>query len=195
MSILSDKVVDGASFPEFAMECSRSFMPLISLRDTPEAPIPTRIEPDTRQYERVLRESRIRKAEIESMSREETQAAVEAEVSAYEQRMEELRRELRHSAGKLRAMRAEAEAWTPPTPEHAALKQYMIEQLDREIEWQDRKLDGDELARIDGQEWQRRMLSKIDAEIAHAEEQIKKERSRAESATIWLRQLRESLTP
>jgi hypothetical protein len=193
LSTATNKVIEGASFPEFAMDCARAFSPLISLRDDSEAPIPDKIEPYTKASEEMLHEARTRKAEVEAMTTGEAEQAAEMEVASYEQRMNELRRELADAAGKLRAMRAEVGRWSPPSSEHEPLKQYMLDQLDREIEWQTRDVTDDELQRIEGEEWRRRMLTKLDAEIMRAENEIAEKQRAAEFATRWLTELRASL--
>jgi hypothetical protein len=193
VSTPTNKVIEGADFPEFAMECARAFSPLISLRDSPDAPIPKRIEPATKVNLDMLREARMRKAEVETMTTGEAEQEAEIEVATYKQRMDEMRRELAEAAGKLRAVRAEVERWTPPSPDHEPLKQYMLDQLDREIEWQTRPVDNNELERIDGEEWRRRMVTKLDAEIMRAENVIAEKRQAAEYATRWLVELRASL--
>jgi hypothetical protein len=193
VSTTTNKVIEGASFPEFVMESARAFSPLISLRDTPDAPIPERIEASTGINEDMLREAKARKAEIEAMSTLEAETAAEAEVAVYKQRMSEMRRELADAATKLREMRAQVEQWSPPSESHVALKQHMLDSLDREIEWQSRHVDNNELERIGGEEWRRRMIAKLDAEIARTENVIEEKRASAEFATKWLMELRASL--
>ena len=193
MSATTNKVIEGASFPEFVMESARVFSPLISLRDSPEEPIPTRIEAGTGVNEDMLREAQARKAEIEAMSTLEAETAAETEVAVYKQRMNEMRRELAEAATKLREMRAQVEQWEPPSEHHVALKQHMLDSLDREIEWQTRDVTDNELERIDGEEWRRRMIAKQDAEIARTENVIEEKRASAEFATKWLTELRASV--
>jgi hypothetical protein len=189
----TNKVIEGASFPEFVMESARAFSPLISLRDDPEAPIPDRIEASTGVNEEMLREAHERKAEIEAMSNLEAETAAATEVAVYRQRMDQLRSELAEAVNKLRAMRHEVERWEPPSDAHLPLKQHMLDSLDREIEWQSRPVDNNELERISGEEWKRRMIAKLDAEIARTENVIVEKRQAAEFATRWLMELRASL--
>lgn len=187
--VRSGKVTD---FAEFVMRCARNFGALNSMRDEAmDAPIPEEFQPST--YEDMeLRKAKAELAHLQSMSPAEAEAEAGLE---YAHRTEEYRKALAGRAEdrkRYEAMLAKARMWHPPTPDHKALKEFMVQQLQESI-----KFDCDFFwaapARQTGDEWHRSAVESTMKRIGDYAKYREEEVTRAESRTRWVRQLRESL--
>ena len=124
---LLDKNLD---FPAFALLCARAFGALCSMRDDDMgATVPDELAvPD--YYAESLAEA---KAELSELLGLDAQGRIDYGEQRMNARRASLEEELRKSLDKrrkLEAMRADVRDWRPPTPEHAAHKKFMLEQLE-----------------------------------------------------------------
>jgi len=185
-------VVDGkiTEFSDFAMTCARAFGALITMRDSPmDAPIPDEFEPDGYYAKCVfiwLKELEV----VQGMTNEEAEtAAVEAHRTALQSRDGYLRRQ-ETEAERINSMLAKVRAWTPPTPDHREMKEFMIQQLTI-------SLPGDYAPSIpellDGQTWRKRKIDELAKSVASIKVEREKEIDRAKTRTKWVKDLRASL--
>lgn len=184
-------IADGIPFEQFVWNCARAFGALILMRDDrSDAPIPERFEPSD-SYRKWTDEARTKLAALEAMSLEDVQAAAAA---AHKEAMDAWRKaqaeniELRN---KYSAMLAKAIEWTPPTPEHEPLREFMIKQIRDSINFDCHEYPAP--APQEATAWhnkqveqQRRMVARYVAEQAD-------EVARTESRNQWLRALRNSV--
>ena len=170
------------------MKCARVFGALITIRDEPlDAPIPKEFQLSD-YHLRELEKARQRLKEGKNW--DEEWAEKEAE-KAYQEAVR-IRNEIITRQTQLRQryekMLAQVEAWIPPTPDHRELKQFMIEQLKRSIEFDCGHIP-DEPQRLTGAEYKRQQLEEAQRAVDYYEEKV----SRVKETNKWLQALRESL--
>jgi hypothetical protein len=120
---------------EFTLRCARAFGPCIDQREESYAQPPRVPELSTYHLEAKRRcESRL--VELRSLTPKTAQVLFDAEC---QQEAKESAERVKHAAElerRYKAMRAKVDAWVPPTKDHAALKKFMLEQIDRcESDW------------------------------------------------------------
>lgn len=183
------------TFKEFALGCARAFSPLISMRDLPaDAPIPETLYPSARYTEAIQRATR----EIErydSMTQEECKAMMEEEAAltsgaytSYEVNL--LERHRRYAK-----MLKQVDAWTPPTPEHIGLKEFMQEQIKTSDNFAESKgaLPKFAISAQDVEEYLAERKAVAAVRFEHATKEYKKEAEAMRSRNLWVKDLRESL--
>ena len=182
------------TFPEFAMQCARAFGALITMRDSgADATIPGEFQPEP-YYRDNHAQAKARLAEVQgwdlATAQEESQREYDTEAAriAKSNAEDDARRE------RYEAMLAEVEAWTPPTPDHAEMKTFMIGQLTGSIKF-DCTLERQEPARLPGAAYKAQQEEHARKQAAYYATEYAKEVERAAGRTEWVRALRESLTP
>lgn len=84
--------------------------------------------------------------------------------------------------------------WEAPTPEHWAFRAFMIEQLERSIEFDCEEYDFDkEPIEKTADEWRLEYSAKLARDLVYFEEHWKKDQERAATNTKWVKDLRASL--
>lgn len=125
------------TFPEFAMLCAREFGALASMRDEPlDAPVPERFEPDDsyrKRYEAA-------KAEYDAFvanppTREEVSKEYDEYVASQKEQYAKAIADKREKRRRYNRMLTKVLNWVPPTPEHQALRRFMIQQLQESIDF------------------------------------------------------------
>ena len=180
------------TFEQFAMKCARAFGALITMREEPlDAPIPEEFEPDNYHLEE-LEKARQRLAEVESWSEE--QAELEAE-KAYQEAVRKRNGTIAKNARireRYEKMLAQVRTWIPPTPDHEELKRFMVEQLQKSIEY-DCSYVPDEPKRLSGAEYKQQQIAEARWEVEYHTKEYEEEVKRVQKRNEWLRALRESL--
>lgn len=186
-------VVEGkiTEFPDFALSCARAFGALISMREEPmDAPIPDEFAPQTEYYDKRIVAGKARLAELLTMTPDEAKVVAEAE---HEKAIADRNRYLADKdaeAARVNAMMAKVRAWNPPSPDHAEMKTFMLEQLTV-------SLPGNYVPAIppllDGATWRQNQISDLDKQITRDQADREKEIGRARSRTEWVKALRTSL--
>lgn len=135
---LTARIYEGkeTSFKDFALLCARQFGALVHMRDEDlNAPI-TKRNP-TSYY---LEELEDAKKALEDFKA--NPPARESLAKEWEEKLEKIKREDAESnkeASELRLryldMLRQVQAWVPPTDEHTNLKKFMVEQLERSIQF------------------------------------------------------------
>jgi hypothetical protein len=186
-------IAKGISFEEYVWSCARAFGACVTMRDEPTgAPIPERFEISDYHVNR-LAEARAERERIVAMTNAEAdnEAVIEYERAraAHKSRLDD-KRALKV---KYLAMRAKAEAWTPPSEAHEEFRRFMIQQIDSSI-------DGDccekymEIPKLRaGSEWRKEKLASIDHDIQYHHDENAKEIARTETRNVWLLALRASV--
>jgi hypothetical protein len=184
-------VVDGkiTEFKDFALQCSRAFGALISMRDDPfDAPLPEKIEPSL-HHDKALSEARTKLASRLEM---EPEQAMQAAAEDYEKRMrshEAYEAERVAQNNRIAIMESKVDAWVPPTPEHVEMKKFMQEQL--RISVSDYVRPAPE--RLAGPSWLVEQIKRATHDIKYHTKEREAEIERASRRTEWLKQLRQSL--
>jgi hypothetical protein len=180
------------TFPEFALRCARDFSVLLVMHDAPlGAEIPCEFGPNP-YYAECLQEAQEKLARVESYTPEEAeQQAAEAFQSAVNAHAA-IEREATAVQARYEAMLQHARAWKPPTPDHQALQDFMIRQLEEAIE-ADCTVELYEVVQQTGEEWQAAEIEKARGDVAYYEKKDADERRTAYERTRWVWQLRDSL--
>lgn len=182
------------TFPEFAMLCARDFGALISMRDEPlDAPVPERFEPDDfyrKEYEAA-------KAAYDTFianppTEEELSRSYDEYVASEKERHVNMIAAKRLIRGRYERMLTKALKWEPPTPDHQALRRFMIQQLQESIEFDCTEYD---LATPDkeGYIFFHKDGASLKSEVERKARRWREELERTRKRNQWLKDLRDSL--
>lgn len=181
-------------FPDFAMRCARAFGATITMRDdSPDATIPDEFEPSDYNA-RALVKARERLAELQAMDRD---AIREAANAAYVEALSYYRKSVKDRAdtrANYEAMLDKVLAWEPPTPDHAEMKAFMVQQLEESIRF-DCGYEPEPPTRETPEEWHEEQVQRAERDIEYHAKGDREERERAAGRTEWVRALRASLMP
>ncbi len=125
------------TFPEFAMLCAREFGALVMMRDEPlDAPVPERFEPDDfyrKEYEaaKAVYDTFIANPPTE----EELSRSYDEYVASEKEQYSKIIADKRAKRERYNRMLTKVLKWDPPTPDHQALRRFMIQQLQESIEF------------------------------------------------------------
>jgi hypothetical protein len=171
-------VQDGTitDFRTFALRCARAF----------DATIMQRVEPF---YVKNVEEARARVAELSAMTDAEAEAAHQRALNHYVERQYQNDVE----QARYRVMIESVEAWTPPTPDHQGLKDFMLKQLRESKAFDD--YAPKEPVCMTGRAWLAREISLAARHLEQAEQSLADEERRAAESIAWVRALYDSLTP
>ena len=186
--------LEGVTFPEFALRCARAFGALITLRDEAfDAPLPDCIKPF--KYHLAALEKSIKTLlKIDFWSGAQAESEWKAN---YAMAVENRETKLKGSSvtrKQYENMIVCVEDWTPPTPDHVGLKDFMLKQLIESIEF-DCLGEGDfSMPQAQsGLEYQHRRLCRVLQDIEYYAKSYREELVRSRERTEWLRELRLSL--
>lgn len=188
-------VADGevTEFADFAMECARAFGALVTMRDSPEATIPDEFEPNTSYHDEKLAKAKADLEMISAMSAEECRRQAEAAFEKVREQRLEAGLERTAQLGRYEAMLAKVRQWTPPTPDHVGLKDFMVQQIEESIRFDCSPINWPEYPQLAPEEWRAERLAKAQRDIEYHTEERAKEVKRARERTEWVRALRQSL--
>ncbi len=183
----SGKMTD---FVDFAMRCAMAFGALITMRDDPmDAHIPDEIKPYPWQKEQ-LEKAKKRLAEVQAMTLEECEAAA---LAARDKSAAEHKRWIEEATTKNTRyweMMKQVEKWTPPTPNHEEMKNFMQQQLQTSMY---SVPEGKEFPLLSGEEWKQQELARVQGSVEYYTQEWSQECARAEGRTEWIRDLKMSL--
>jgi hypothetical protein len=186
--IIEDK--DGTTFREYALRCARAFGACIMQRDDDSNEPPKPRLPDQRYVESLAKAERDLR-ELESSTPASFYAKWRTEVMEVDRRNAEYRREHAVKAARYAKMRAQVEAWSPPTLEHRGLKEFMLGQIDvshraDEEPYQAHVAESEEAYRLEQLELARDRVASLRQRVAEDAESANK-------STDWLTRLEASL--
>lgn len=176
----------GQSFEEFVLTVARGMGACVMQRDDPMAEPPkltTVSEFETQRlataFDELGKLLAMTPEEREQMVTDRNREAVES----HEQRCDE-RKALLESYLKMRARAAD---WVPPTAEHAGLKEFMLEQIDKSADFDCWDPPSPKLVTVE------QMLTEACEEVTRAKKALEEERERVKSRNEWIVKLYESL--
>ncbi len=131
----TDSISKGISFEKFTLNCARAFGALIMMRDEPsDAPFPTEVKPSDYNA-KALKKATHRLRELETMKKPAIQAQCEREYQESLKYFAESEKKDAELRVKYDLMLSKVKKWTPPTPDHQGLKDFMIEQIETSIKY------------------------------------------------------------
>ena len=183
----------GETFERFALRCARAFGALVLMRDEPlGAPIPEKFEPSD-HHAKALATARTELERLLAMGENDRTAFGE---TRRQEEIENRRRHLRRSQeqdARLKAMREQVVAWTPPTPDHTGLREFMLQQIELSY-------NGDFYERYLAEAEVKTPAAYYEEAVTAARRSIKynteehaKEVQRTETRSRWIADLRKSL--
>jgi len=193
----TDKIKDGISFNDFALNCARNFGACITMRDdSSDTPIPKKFLYSTYHTDN-----------IENAKRElfDIKVLTEREINKrckfdYD---EEFKRCKKIVAGKIElrnkylAMIHKITMWNPPTSKHEGLKSFMLEQVTSSIKFDcDTKYyinEMEQLKLLDVNEWLESKMESLLHDVTYHTKEHAKEVSRIDGRNKWIKDLRDSL--
>lgn len=119
---------EGQTFPEFALECARAFGALIMMRDAaPGAPIP-KFSPSDHNRKALSKAKRELARLLKLTPKGQLEHGTRARNASIKSARDWLKRDQEGNA-RLHEVEAKVQAWEAPTPDHAGLKKFMLEQI------------------------------------------------------------------
>lgn len=192
-------IKDGISFKEFLLNCSRAFGALVHLRDQPDAEIPDEIEPKTYHKEK-LSELRSELKKVNQMEDEEILEEWEQIRDDAIGRAEKSISEAQELREKYEDMLEKVKDWEPPTEDHQNLKDFMIEQIEKSIDFdcsktysQKQLVNWKNKEKPSPYEYRQQRIESIQDDIKYHEEKWESEKKRAKDKTEWIRELKKSV--
>ena len=180
----------GQTFKDFTLRCARAFGALISMRDEGwDAQIPDKVEVPAFYAEQV-KDAEEELVKAKAMTLEDAKKFLPARKKAdskdnkkaYEKEMVRYKRFI--------AMREEVRAWTPPTPDHEGLKDFMLEQLEHDC--REPKLRENEDTRTP-EEYRVEWIEWAEETLVRRREDLKKAQDGAKEKEHWIKMLKASL--
>ena len=191
----TDKIKDGITFQQFAMNCARAFGACVMMRDDPsDKPIPDKFEPSEWHKKEISKACQ----ELEKVSK---MSVLDAEKMALIEFAGECKRQAeaiskdRKLMGQYKDMLRQVKQYQAPTPDHTEFKEFMVSQIEGSI-----KFDGVEdyyiecpLKKLTGEEWLAKKKQEAQRDIDYHTKENNAEIDRANSRSEWVRALRDSL--
>jgi len=182
------------NFPDFALLCARAFGALVTLRDeSMDAPLPAKLSASTDNARQAVA-ARKKLKNLLDLDQEAQERWGAGTKNRSLQSIEEGLAKAMEENRILDAMIEKVRAWTPPSPEHEGLKEFMLNQctvsknnLDY---WQERLR---ETARRAPKAFYIEAVATARQDIKYHKKEQKEEDARTASRNLWLSQLRESL--
>jgi hypothetical protein len=189
-------VVDGkiTEFSEFALRCARAFGALITMRDdSMDAKISDEFKPEP-YYQEKLTEAKETILKLQTMLPEDIEKLCQKECEEEAALNEKYNKNKLLENERLEAMEKQVLAWVPPSANHVELKSFMLDQINISKNPQHLiEKSYKEVEKTNIKDWHNEKLERAQKDIEYYTAEWKKEVERANSRTLWVKQLRESL--
>lgn len=186
-------IANDISFQDFVLTCARAFGACVTLRDEELGPNIPEFEVSNyhlEQLEKYLAE----RLSLLTLKPEEVEAKALQQYLDEKESKEVSKRENIALRLKYEAMLENVRNWQPPTSEHVALRNFMINQIDESIRFDCNPVFYDKpTILLTSQEWMRQRLEKVDWNIEYHSKSHAEEVERVRTRNEWVRALRESL--
>lgn len=187
--VVTGKLTD---FPTFALQCARAFGACIMQRDDPMDE-PPKLREVSEYYRTAVTSARAELAAFEALGPDELKALCESDYTRRKASWSARQREVAIVAARLDKMTRDVKEWTPPTPEHQGLKDFMIQQL-----VETRKFDGtargEEPVRRNTDDYAAERLRELERAVEWSDEALRDEVKRCSEQNTWITALYASLT-
>lgn len=181
-------------FRQFAMDCARAFGANIMLRDEGGGGEMIRDYEPAPFYANRAKDAKKAIDLLSALSDEECERRANAAYHEAEQHRYQTLAEYAATRERYEAMLAKVKAWTPPTPEHVGLRDFMVDQLERSIRFDcSTEFHQRPTERMTGKQWRDSNLARAKQDLEYYEREYAKECERVAGANAWNKALRESL--
>jgi hypothetical protein len=176
---------------EFILKCARAFGATIEQRDDPLSVLPKpRIARTEYMDSNILRAKRERREAVQ-WTKEEAIAQAKKKNDESLAYWEEANKKALARRRNYERILAEVDAWTPPTPDHVELKNFMIDQLRSSIEWDCKMYDPP--TPTTGEEYRHSVMQQADRDVEYYTKERQAEIDRASGSNGWITSLYNSL--
>lgn len=186
-------IAKGISFKEFVRQCARAFIP--DTRDMDYDGTYPVITANTSYYEEQLDECDFELRKLLAMTAEECELAAgkayKEELTSRTKRIEE-KNALRE---KYQVMLDKVRQWTPPTNRHLEFKNFMIEQIEKSIDFDcgTSYYENNPPEKLDGYGWFKREAEKLSKDFEFRVNGYLNEVQRVNFTNKWIKDLKESV--
>lgn len=190
----TSKIYEGkdVSYKEFLIDCAKQFDANTLMRDMPfDSEIPI-YEPNIKYYKEQIAISEKKLQSLKLKSLEEIELQLEEEHNQSLQREKELEERKEKLKQRYLEIKEEVEKWEPPTPEHANLKTFALEQLSMSID-ADCSVFTFNIEKKDAQNYLKENIEACEETISYYKEKIEEEIERTNKRNQWNKELFNSL--
>jgi hypothetical protein len=177
---------------EFALRCSRAMGAMFHMRDEDTDAPPHPEKPSTYLREN-LAKYKSQLAEAKTMTLAQAKVLRDAEARAREKQRDDSAAKCAVLRRRYEVLRAEIEAWEPPTEDHAGLKKLMLDQI--EICRMDYEHSYEPYMPPPAKEWLAQRIKLLEEDVARVETDIQEEDERLRRNRGWVEKLYASLPP
>lgn len=183
---LTYPILDGrvTTFKQFAKNCAKQMGAFGYMRDD-NGDAPPRLQTERTYYAESLAKAWADLEKFESSTVEERLALYEAWVSAREKTFSEISFSQAENFRRLSAMKADIEAYVPPTLDHQKFKEFMLEQVVSTIRIDCYRLFGAN-ERPTFVEWEREKSAQLHRAVTNAEESLAAHRKNIQECNEWI---------
>jgi len=178
----TDRIKDGISFKEYALSCARAF----------NAEISKIIEPSD-YHSKKLDEIKIESDRVKGLSTKDANIEAKKEYDKSCKSVDNAIAENLDQESKYRKMLVKAKAYTPPSKDHVEYAKFMVDQIEKSIEF-GYSTDYFEYPNIvNGKTWKNNKINQLQRDFVYHSKNNLKEIERAESRTVWVQKMFKSL--
>lgn len=191
----TDKIKDGITFEQFAMNCARAFGACIEMRDDPaDKEIPDEFKPSDYHIKQIEEAKKNIKL-LKNMSQKEKSEAAEKEYLDNVAYHEKSRQENIDLLEKYNSMLKCVKSWEPPTSEHIRFKEFMIEQIEGSIKFDIHPEYYEKYAPkpLSSDEWYNKKLEEANDNLKYHKKEYAEEVERCKGRSKWIKDLKVSL--
>ena len=177
------------SFKDFVLTCARAFGPCMHQRDDDMRDKPKLREPSIQYHLDAIKAAK----KNSKPSKTAFNKYKKDKIEEYKQHIQE-KKQLKE---RYQLMLNQVQMWTPPTSDHDGLKEFMINQLNKSIEF-DCSVDGsardlDTYTNMTYEDYVAELKKSSDWEIKYHTERLEEEKKHAEFANKWILALYDNL--
>lgn len=185
---------DGCTFEEYVWRCAHAFGACIMLRESSMDVLVTEesVVDTSTYYVDEIAKSKARLAELETMTLEQAEAMAQADYDAVVAYCEKKTAKEMELTRRYAAIREAVEAWSPPTPDHAGMKAFMLQQIQISTEY---SYTPEPPMLLPGMVWLANQRAEANERLAYNEEHKAKQDARNRERVEWVRTLAASVPP
>lgn len=187
------KIHDGdQSFIEFAKSCARAFGSFAAMRDEPaDAPIREDLWEPSSYHREGSEKAAARLAELNALTPRQWEERASADYEKLVGHHQDQRARMVEMRARYEDMILTVQGWEPPTPEHVAFKDFMVQQLRESIRFD--CYEPDLPPRKFGKEWYADQCARARNDLAYHEREYDEEVERLRKSKQWVEMLWASL--
>jgi len=190
---MKTRIEEGISFKDFVKLCARSFGEVGMMEEPDDAEFPTEKKPSSyhleeleKAKEKLVRHKTVTRFAAASFARKEYKAKLDEKLKSL--------RETSVLLAKCKVLLVRINDWTPPTPGHYDLKDFMITYINRLVRLEEPFVKYDQTPGLrTAEQWLKEEKQSILADIEYHCRKYEEEVERAKSDTKWIQDLLKSL--